>query len=58
MIYVVCVRIEFNSKTERWRRYRTLKLALAHARRNLKAGKFVWIEKQNCGEGNTYADIQ
>ena len=34
------------AKPIRWRTHKSLALALFHGRRNLKTGKFVWIEKE------------
>lgn len=44
---IVLVVVNYEGKIERWRKYRTVKEALAHGRRNIKAGRMCWIEKDN-----------
>lgn len=41
--YVLVV-IDEDDVIHKHRKYRTLKLALAHGRRNIKAGNLCWIE--------------
>lgn len=43
MTYVLAV-IDDYGAVRRWRRYSTIRLALAHGRRNSTAGRLCWIE--------------
>lgn len=44
-MFTLAVKRRDRNYVERWRTYRTLKLALHHGRRNLKAGHLCWIER-------------